>query len=322
MEAGEQSVRRAVLQFALAGLLAVLVIGAVTIEVMRSIGRSEAIADAEPASRLAGRAVVAPLVTEGVVAARPADVARLDRVVRRHLLGNPFVRVKVWTAGGRIVYADEPRLVGARYPLDEESLEALHRQEGDAEISGLSGPENRFERRHGELLEVYQGITGPDGDKMLFEAYQPDNPRFREHAGEFPGSGCTSTLTGPPGQFCVQVTPRVNIANDASPAFVARDSAQLAVRVPQPECDTAPALSVRHCGGVSVWDVASGGRMGFVSGEDATEVANPPTACDEDCQAQNQVQGRLAVLGHPFPVPATSRLTPRFSAAPLPGLTP
>jgi hypothetical protein len=149
-----------------------------------------------------------------------------------------------------------------------------------------------------------------------------DNPRFREQAGQFLGSGCTSPLTGPPGQFCVQVTPRVNIANDASPAFVARDSAQLAVRVPQGDCDAAVAVGARHCGGVSVWDVASGGRMGFVSGEDATEVANPPTACDEDCQAQNQVNGRLAVLGHPFPVPAASRLTPRFSATPLAPLTP
>ena len=59
------------------------------------------------------------------------------------------------------------------------------------------------------------------------------------------------------------------------------------------------------------WDVASGGRMGFVTGEDAVEVANPPTDCVEDCQAQNQVRGRLAVLGFPFPVPAGSRLVPR-----------
>jgi len=79
--------------------------------------------------------------------------------------------------------------------------------------------------------------------------------------------------------------------------------------------------SVEHCGGVSVWDVASGGRLGFVSGEDATEVANSPTECDTDCQAENQVQGRLANLGHPFPVPAGSRLTPRVSSLPLPPLT-
>ena len=70
-----------------------------------------------------------------------------------------------------------------------------------------------------------------------------------------------------------------------------------------------------------MWDVASGGRMGFVTGEDATEVANPPTNCTQNCQAQNRVRGRLANLGFPFPVPAGSRLTPRVSALPLPALT-
>ena len=111
------------------------------------------------------------------------------------------------------------------------------------------------------------------------------------------------------------MTPRVNIANDLSPRFVARDSAQVATRVPQSACNTATPVSpsVRHCGGMSVWDVASGGRLGFVTGEDATEVANPPTTCTTDCQAQNQVRGRLAVLGHPFPVPAGSRLVPRVA---------
>jgi len=138
-----------------------------------------------------------------------------------------------------------------------------------------------------------------------------DNPNFRARIGQLLGSGCAAVnpVAGP---FCVRVTARVNIANDQSPALVARDSAQVAPRVVQPHCNTAAPLtpSVQHCGAVTLWDVASGGRMGFVSGEDAVEVANPPTVCVMDCQAQNQVQGRLAVLGHPFPVPAGSRLTP------------
>lgn len=150
-----------------------------------------------------------------------------------------------------------------------------------------------------------------------------DNPRFRARVGQFLGSQCTSVRTGPPSRFCVQVSTRVNIANDLSPDFVARDSAQVAERVLQRDCNTARPVtpSVAHCGGVSVWDVASGGRMGFVSGEDAVEVANPPTDCVQNCQAQNRVRGRLAVLGFPFPVPAGSRLTPRASSLPLPALT-
>lgn len=151
-----------------------------------------------------------------------------------------------------------------------------------------------------------------------------DNPNFRARVGQFLGPDCTSIETGPPSRFCVQVSTRVNIANDASPVFVARDSAQVAERVEQPDCNTADPVSpsVEHCGRVSVWDVASGGRMGFVTGEDAVEVANPPTECVEDCQAQNRVRGRLAVLGHPFPVPPGSRLVPARSALPWPPVNP
>jgi hypothetical protein len=150
-----------------------------------------------------------------------------------------------------------------------------------------------------------------------------DNPRFRARIGQFLGDDCTSVTTGPPSRFCVQVSARVNIANNFSKNLVLRDSAQVATRISQNDCNTATPISptVAHCGSQSVWDVASGGRMGFVTGEDAVEVANPPTVCTQNCKAQNRVNGRLAVLGFPFPVPAGSRLTPAISALALPPLT-
>jgi hypothetical protein len=155
--------------------------------------------------------------------------------------------------------------------------------------------------------------------RLADSAFYYDNPNFRARLGQFLGSDCTSVQTGLPSKFCVRVTPRVNIGNDVSPRFAVRDSAQVATRVRQPECgpdftnDLGLAETRDHCGGMSIWDVASGGRMGMVTGEDATEVANPPTVCTHQCQAQNRIGGRLAILGFPFPVPATSRLTPRTS---------
>ncbi|MBO1268197.1 hypothetical protein [Arthrobacter cavernae] len=150
-------------------------------------------------------------------------------------------------------------------------------------------------------------------------AFYFDNANFRAHLGEFRGSECTSVQTGPASQFCVKVTPRVNIGNDLSEKFVVRDSPQVATRILQPECgpDFTNSLGLSetrdHCGGMTIWDVASGGRMGMVTGEDATEVANPATNCTQNCQAQNQVKGRLDDLGFPFPVAEGSRLTPRTS---------
>jgi hypothetical protein len=111
------------------------------------------------------------------------------------------------------------------------------------------------------------------------------------------------------------------VFSDGAPRFVGRDSPQVATRVTQGCVNSVPAprrpggtATVDHCGGVSVWDVAGGGRMGSVFGEDATEVARPATTCTQDCQAQNQVKGRAVVLGFPFPVPPANRLSPRSEA--------
>ena len=76
-------------------------------------------------------------------------------------------------------------------------------------------------------------------------------------------------------------------------------------------------LQAKDCanGGIfAQWDVASGGRMGRVTGADATEVAPAASACTSKCRAQNQVRGGAVVLGFPFPVPADSRL--RTAAVP------
>ena len=163
--------------------------------------------------------------------------------------------------------------------------------------------------------------------RLAPSAFYYDNPRFRAQLGTFLGSGCTSPQTGPAGPLCVKVTPRVNIGSTVSSRLAVRDSAQVATRVLQAQCgpdftNTLGLTETRdHCGGMSIWDVASGGRMGMVTGEDATEVANPPTTCTHQCQAQNRVRGRLANLGFPSPVPSGSLLAPRTStdglAAPL-----
>jgi len=150
-------------------------------------------------------------------------------------------------------------------------------------------------------------------------AFYYDNLNFRARLGDFVGSECDNEVTGPPSRFCVQVEPRVNIGNNISPDFAVRDSSQVAERVPQPACgpDFTNALGLDEvedqCGGMAIFDVASGGRVGMVTGEDAGEVANSPTECTEDCQAQNQVRGRLEVLGHQFPVRPAQILRPRFS---------
>ena len=86
-------------------------------------------------------------------------------------LREPVVRVKLWTLDGRIVYSDEPRLVGRRFALEPSELAAVRRGIVESDVSDLDRPENRYERRFGKLLEVYLPIEGPDGRSLLFEDY-------------------------------------------------------------------------------------------------------------------------------------------------------
>jgi signal transduction histidine kinase len=69
------------------------------------------------------------------------------------------------------VYSDKPQLIGAVYHLSRSTVEALRSGRSEAEISDLSEPENKFERGHGKLLEVYQPVRAASGQKLLFETY-------------------------------------------------------------------------------------------------------------------------------------------------------
>jgi two-component system NarL family sensor kinase len=161
-----------VAQFAVAGLLATVVIGLIGVAVIRHIGTREAIRDAKQVTRLAGEGIVAPVVSPAAVRGDRAALRRVDDVVRRRVLGDDVVRVKIWAPDGRIVYSDEPRLIGARYRLDEDDRRAFSADGVAAAVSDLTRPENRYERGAGKLLEVYLPIRSADGRPLLFESYQ------------------------------------------------------------------------------------------------------------------------------------------------------
>ena len=158
-------------QFAVTGLVAMVAVAVAAGIVFRTAGADESVRDARAATRALADAAVEPNLTRALLAGDRGGIARFDRFVRARVLGEGVVRVKLWTPGGRVVYSDEHRLIGSRYPLASDDLKALRTGRVDAEESDLSQPENRFERRYGELLEVYKPVKAPGGGRLLFEAY-------------------------------------------------------------------------------------------------------------------------------------------------------
>ena len=164
--------RRPVAQFALAGLVVLAVFGAAAVLALRSLAHDEALRDARQFAELAGQGIVEPAIEPALLEGDAAAIAGVDRVVNERVLGERVVRVKLWDGDGRIVYADEPRLIGSRFPLDESKREVLQAGTTRAELSDLAGPENRFEQGLGDLYEVYLPVRAADGTPLLFETYQ------------------------------------------------------------------------------------------------------------------------------------------------------
>src|SRR3954463_1939257 len=165
------TVARPVAQFALVGLIAVLLVGIATAIAAPRGGQREAIVDARTTTLVKAQTVVEPIITDGLLTGDPSAVSKVDAGVRHGVLDRSLVRVKIWTRDGHIVYSDDPRLAGASYTLGKDEIAALDTGVIEAEVSNLAKPENRLERPFGKLLEVYLPIRTPNGERLLFEAY-------------------------------------------------------------------------------------------------------------------------------------------------------
>lgn len=82
-----------------------------------------------------------------------------------------FVRVKIWSPDGVVLYSDEPELIGQQFTLGADQRAVLTVPATVAEVSDLTASENTFEGSQGRLVEVYRPVWTPSGSPVLFETY-------------------------------------------------------------------------------------------------------------------------------------------------------
>jgi signal transduction histidine kinase len=139
---------------------------------LRSIAIDEAEEDTRDQVQLQGALVEAAGLSDGVLRGEPTALVRVDNLVLGRVLDESLIRVKIWSKDGRILYSDQPAIIGERYRLGPDE-QRLFREGGTAaEVSELAKPENRFERQEGKLLEAYTPIRTPNGTQVLFEIYR------------------------------------------------------------------------------------------------------------------------------------------------------
>lgn len=168
--------RSPVAQFAAAVVVASVVLVLLSNWLISRAALREAVTEARTSTQQLAQSVMQPALTPAVVAGLerrdPGTIRQLNDVVHQRVLWTDWlVRVKLWEPSGRIIYSDEPRLIGMQFPLEEHEQAVLKTGVPDARLSDLTSPENQFESRAGKLYETYVRVYGPDRRPLLFEAY-------------------------------------------------------------------------------------------------------------------------------------------------------
>jgi two-component system NarL family sensor kinase len=168
---GPPTARSVLVRFALgsAAAIAIAVVGGYF--ALRSVAIDEAKRETRTRVQEAAQ-LVESTIGDDVLTGRPAALGPVDDVVVGRVLSNSIVRVKIWSADGRVLYSDDPAQIGGRYSLSPDQLRLLREGGAQVEVSDLSRPENALDRRQGRLIEAYTRIRTPSGTPVLFEIYQ------------------------------------------------------------------------------------------------------------------------------------------------------
>ena len=161
--------RSVIVRFA-AGTLAAIAVAVVGgYFVLRSVAIDEA--KRQTRSRVQESAqLVEATVDNGLLTGRPEAVTAVDDVVVGRILSDSIVRVKIWSAGGRVLYSDDPAEIGRRYALSGDQRRLLRVGGAQVEVSDLSrrqqpavhvgGAERRHDSGHADRVQLAVGERG------------------------------------------------------------------------------------------------------------------------------------------------------------------
>ena len=163
--------RRIVLQVTAAAFVVVALVAVAGILISRRIAERQAVHDVAQITDVLAQGVFQPNLTDAMLTNPQQARATFDPIAKAQAQNSSLVRVKIWTPDGRVLYSDEPRLIGLQFRLDDEAQSALSTPRTSAGVSDLQRPENQYERSQGKLLEVYRPIWTPSGEPLLLEVY-------------------------------------------------------------------------------------------------------------------------------------------------------
>ena len=166
-------------RFALAGLVAVVLLGVVLARTLSGEIRQRSLVDARQSAQLIDQSLIQPKLSAALLknGLTRAQIAVLDRELHAVIAGKRVARIKVWNDSAASCTRATTRSSVTSSRRSEELEKAL--AGGTAsEISDLRKAENANDRRFGKLLEVYTPLrfTASGRPAGVFELYLPYKP--------------------------------------------------------------------------------------------------------------------------------------------------
>jgi signal transduction histidine kinase len=170
---GTSEITSALIRFLLVGLISLVLVAVPTVVLFQHIAQEQALKAAIASGRNLANNLLTPETLSGAVANDQAALGQIDSIVRSRMRDKWIFRIKIWDLTGRIIYSDEPALIGRVYALPEAANLLRSNRSGIGDFSSLSDPENVFERGAKELVEVYTIARTSTGENLVFESYFP-----------------------------------------------------------------------------------------------------------------------------------------------------
>jgi signal transduction histidine kinase len=166
------SIAASVAQFAIVGVAILTVVAIVAGSRVRNTSTQESIRDARELANLMAHQVVGPKVTPALLAGDQAAIDDLDEVIHAIVGQGTINRVKLYEPDGTVIYSDESRLIGMKFPLEADVVNTLTTNKTVVIFTDLKGAENQFEQGLDNQLEVYMPLRLTNGQTLIYEHYQ------------------------------------------------------------------------------------------------------------------------------------------------------
>lgn len=165
-------VRREVLRFAVPGVIGIVLLAVASLVVAVAVARDQSLRDATVTTQWLARSVVEPRLSTELVAGRPAQIAALDEALAVTVAGSDVVGLRIWDRRGVVIYADDPRIIGEKFPIDDRISAFAPGAALSAHDADITRPENRYLDPTARIVDVSLPVTGADGEVYLFEVHQ------------------------------------------------------------------------------------------------------------------------------------------------------